>query len=171
MILDKEIQTSIEAPAFLFTTKLKLDFNYFKKRIEQGVDDKDNQNYNTNVDSLMTPWNYFVDDNTFHNQICLPTMDIIQKKIRKTASFKIQNAWGIIQDINEHTKEHNHDRCFFSGVVYLNDCKQKLYFDEIEQEIIPKKGLLVLFSSNLLHYTNRNTDTKKYAISFNYVRI
>jgi len=171
MILQKEIQTFIETPAFLFTTKLDLDFNYFIKRIEQGLKHEDNQNYNTNVDSLMTPWNYFVDDKAFHNQICIPTMDIIQKRIKKTASFKIQNAWGIIQDINERTKEHNHDRCYISGVVYLNDCKQKLYFDEIDQEIVPEKGLLVIFSGSLQHYTNRNIYNKKYAMSFNYVKI
>ena len=62
MILQKEIQTYIKSPAFLFATKIDFDVNYFIKRIKQGIKDKFNKNYETNVKSQMTSWNYFKED-------------------------------------------------------------------------------------------------------------
>ena len=173
MILQKEIQTYIKSPAFLFVTKIDLDANYFIKRIQQGVKGKDNKNYETNVKSQMTSWNYFKEDKVFHEQICLPSMDIVQSKIRTNESaftLELQNAWGIKQEKNEKTIKHNHIKCYFSGAVYLNDCDQPLYFDEIQQEINPEKGLLVLFSGNLQHYTTRNKSNTKYSLAFNYAQ-
>lgn len=171
IILNKEIQTFIETPAFLFTTKIKIDFNYFIKRIDQGILEENNKNYITSVGSKMTDWNYFINDNAFLRQVSEPAINVIENRLKKVEKFKLQNAWGLKQEKNEKTHRHDHDRSYFSGVVYLNQCGQILYFDSILQEIKPEKGLMAIFSGNLEHYTHKNMSNTKYALSFNYVRI
>ena len=74
-----------------------------------------------------------------------------------------------IEQFGEFTKKHHHGYAYFSGVLYLHDHPQKLYFPEINQEVTPKKGRAVIFSSFLEHYTKRNLgDIGKYALSFNF---
>ena len=74
--------------------------------------------------------------------------------------------------VGKHTewKFFNKDKhSYLSGVLYLHDHSQKLYFPDIKQEITPTTGRFVLFSSFLNHYTKRNLEDKeKYAISFNF---
>ena len=86
--------------------------------------------------------------------------------------FYLEDSWGVVLGFGDYTKKHHHctlTSSFLSGVIYLHDHPQKLYFPEINQEIIPQKGRFVFFSSYLLHYTNRNIQkTKKYALSFNF---
>ena len=78
-------------------------------------------------------------------------------------------SWGLIEKFGDYTKRHTHGPNYISGILYLNDHHQKLYFPEINQEITPEKGRFVLFSSFLVHHTKRNTQKKeKYAISFNF---
>ena len=57
----------------------------------------------------------------------------------------------------------------FSGVLYLSDSEQKLVFPELEIEVTPKKGTLVMFNSYLKHKTNsiNKSDEPKYGIAFN----
>ena len=60
--MQKEIKTYIEQPVFLFVDTIKLDIKYFKHRIEEGIAHESNKNYQSNVQSKMTAWNFFCDD-------------------------------------------------------------------------------------------------------------
>ena len=164
--MQREIKTYIEQPVFLFVDTIKIDIKYFKQRIEEGIAHESNRNYQSNVQSKMTAWNFFCDDEVFIKQIFRPVRDIIEKKTNE-GKWKLHNAWGIKQANDERTIDHNHRPSFASGVVYLDDCDQELHFDQIDQVIKPQKGLLVLFSGLLSHYTTRNKSNDKYALSFN----
>ena len=95
------------------------------------------------------------------------TVDIDSKYFKKRIDEGIQNS-----NLNHKTNvygKHTHEPSYLSGVLYLNDHYQKLYFPEINQEITPKPGRFVIFSSFLQHQTKRNIKHKsKYAISFNF---
>ena len=83
--------------------------------------------------------------------------------------FYLHDCWGLIERFGDYTKKHNHGCSLFSGVLYLNNHSQKLYFPEIKEEVTPTTGGFVLFNSFLTHYTQRNiTHKEKYAISFNF---
>jgi len=166
MIIDKKIISQIYRPYFFVSGVCDIDEEYFKKRIEEGIKNSD-LSYNTNVYGQQTSWKFFNNDKNF-NVLLMQMIDSIKElngdNINSTA------AWGIIEGFGDYTKKHRHNNNTFyiSGAFYLNDHPQKLYFPEINQEIIPQKGRFVFFSSFLLHYTNKNTqNTKKYAISFN----
>jgi|TARA_R100000479_G_scaffold83819_1_gene40594 hypothetical protein len=164
--MQKEIKTFIEQPVFLFVEKIKIDIKYFKHRIDEGIAHESNKNYQSNVQSKMTAWNFFCDDEVFIKQVFRPARNIIETRTRE-GKFKLHNAWGIKQSNDEKTISHDHRPSLASGVVYLDDCDQELRFDQIDQIIKPQKGLLVLFSGILNHYTNRNKSNDKYALSFN----
>jgi|TARA_R100001460_G_scaffold453_2_gene2105 hypothetical protein len=164
--MQKEIKTFIEQPVFLFVEKIKIDIKYFKHRIDEGIAHESNKNYQSNVQSKMTAWNFFCDDEVFIKQVFRPARNIIETRTRE-GKFKLHNAWGIKQSNDEKTISHDHRPSLASGVVYLDDCDQELRFDQIDQVIKPQKGLLVLFSGILNHYTNRNKSNDKYALSFN----
>ena len=164
--MQKEIKTFIEQPVFLFVEKIKIDIKYFKHRIDEGIAHESNKNYQSNVQSKMTAWNFFCDDEVFIKQVFRPARNIIETRTRE-GKFKLHNAWGINQSNDEKTISHDHRPSLASGVVYLDDCDQELRFDQIDQIIKPQKGLLVLFSGILNHYTNRNKSNDKYALSFN----
>ena len=78
-------------------------------------------------------------------------------------------AWGLKEGYGQRTTKHDHLPNYLSGVLYLNNHKQKLLFDEIKQEVKPEEGKFVLFSSFLKHKAERNLSREiKYAIAFNF---
>jgi len=148
---------------------LDIDSKYFKKRIEEGVQNS-SINYKTNVVGKHTEWKFFNNDEQF-KVLLLQLIDYLENLNIELEGFYLEEAWGLIEKFGDYTKKHKHDPAYFSGSLYLNDHHQKLYFPEIKEEITPKKGRFVLFSSFLMHYTRRNLKHKdKYAISFNFFR-
>ena len=75
----------------------------------------------------------------------------------------------LVNGLSHYTKFHNHQGCYFSGVIYLNKHSQVLEFPEINEELKPEKGSFAIFSSFLKHgCSKRNLEEKaKYGISFN----
>ena len=64
----------------------------------------------------------------------------------------------------------SHDRwgARISGVLYLNNSKQNLLFPQLDIEVKPEVGKLVMFTSILKHQTKlQYNNEKKYAIAFN----
>ena len=166
MIIDKEIISKIFRDYIFLTGTFDIDSKYFKKRIDEGIQNS-KLNYKTNVYGKHTDWTFFNNDTQFLVLLLeiidhLESLNIVLKK------FTLAEAWGLIENFGDYTKKHDHEPYYLSGVLYLNDHPQKLYFPEIKQEIIPKKGRFVIFSSFLLHQTKRNLKHKsKYALSFN----
>ena len=90
---------------------------------------------------------------------------IIQKHIDDYSSrpLKIINSWFNISNPGNELKPHNHPQSIVSGAFYLSG-KVPLIFPDTKVE--PYPGLLVIFSSDLLHYTKPETE-QRVVISFN----
>ena len=167
MIIDKKIISQIYRPYFFVTGVFDIDAEYFKKRIEEGIQSS-NLNYKTNVVGEQTDWKFFTRDKNF-GILLLQMMDYIEGLNLELGKYYLDEAWGLIEKFGNFTKKHDHRNMYASGVLYINDHHQKLYFPEINEEITPQEGRFVLFSSFLLHHTTRNVkDTSKYAIAFNF---
>ena len=167
MIIDKEIVSKI-ARDYIFVSGISdLDTKYFKKRIDEGIQSS-TLNYKTNVYGKHTEWTFFNNDNQFL-VLLFQMIDHLEGLSVKLNKFVLKNSWGIIEGMGEHTKRHHHEPYYLSGVLYLNNHSQKLYFPDLQQEVTPKMGRFVVFSSFLEHYTKRNLQPEeKYAISFNF---
>ena len=168
MEIQKEIKSKIERDYFFIEGKIDLDCEYFINKIEEGIKDSSIPIGKTNIKGEMTSWEYFLKDKKFFH-ILIRIIDYIEELKLVHHKFSIQSAWGVKAAFGEYSQEHDHLPAIISGVIYLNDHSQKLYFPEIKNEIIPQCGKFVLFSSFLNHYTKRNIiDENKYAISFNF---
>jgi len=90
---------------------------------------------------------------------------IIQKHINECSSrpLKIINSWYNISNPGNELKPHNHPQSIISGAFYLSG-KVPLIFPDTKVQ--PYPGLLVIFSSDLVHYTKPETE-QRIVISFN----
>tara|TARA_R100001132_G_C3245812_1_gene74814 strand:+ start:332 stop:865 length:534 start_codon:yes stop_codon:yes gene_type:complete len=170
MKIKKVLRSKIERDYFFITGNLKnIDSKYFISKIEEGVKLSSNLNYKTNVIGQHTSFDFFCQDNLFIKQIKEFIAYLDNSKITIYHRYRLSDAWGIKEGFKDYSKIHHHLPYYISGIIYLNDHPQTLYFPDIEEEIKPKHGDFVLFSSFLNHYTNKNkTDKYKYAISFNF---
>tara|TARA_R100001244_G_C5145540_1_gene128730 strand:- start:459 stop:974 length:516 start_codon:yes stop_codon:yes gene_type:complete len=166
MKVEEDINKKIERDYVLITGHLDLDSNYFIKKIEEGIKISKNS-YAISISGRMTDWDYFNRDKKFVS-LLLEIFDYLDERENMDSKYSFQEAWGIKEGFGEHTKKHDHNPCYLSGVIYFSDHEQALHFPEIKKVIRPKKGGVVIFSSFLKHYTKRNkSDIPKYAISFN----
>jgi len=168
MNFDKKIISEIKQPYFFFKgTFDKIDSKYFIKKIDEGCELKDNNSFQTNVIGGMTSWDYFNQDPKFI-KILQTFMDFLDKNISLT-KYQLTDAWGYRMNSGGETREHGHKPNLWSGVLYLNKHKQTLDFPEINYSVKPEKGKFVLFSSILLHKSDRHRENNpKYGISFNF---
>lgn len=94
---------------------------------------------------------------------------IIQKHLELFTNFyslpqvKLINSWFNISQVGNKLKAHKHEDSVVSGAFYLTS-NVPLIFPETS--ISPYPGLLVLFSSDLIHYTEEETQ-ERIVISFN----
>lgn len=161
--LHKEIKKKI----IFIETKLKVDFKYFIKKIDIGIENSQ-FNFATNVVGCMTPWDYFSKDEKFLEQIAIPTFNIIEDDEKLVVPWELGDCWGIKQNKSHYTKLHNHIRSAYSCILYLNDNDNNLIIPELDIEVAPKKGKLLILSGMLNHRTRRILKNKdRYAIVFN----
>lgn len=166
MYISKELNKRIERDYFFIQGKINIDCNYFIKKIKQGVEEKENMSYRTNVKGKMTSFNYF--NNNLNLIKELKKFIIYIDKNYSLPAYNLIDSWGFINSPGEKTDFHTHSGSLFSGVIYLNNCKQPLLFKEIDQKVIPKRGAFCLFSSWLSHGCEvNNTNNSKFGISFN----
>ena len=90
---------------------------------------------------------------------------IIQKHIDDYSSrpLKIINSWFNISNPGNELKPHNHPQSIVSGAFYLSGKVPLIFPDE---KVEPYSGLLVIFSSDLVHYTKPEKE-QRVVISFN----
>ena len=168
MEVDKVIKSKIERDYFFVTGQFNnLDTGYFINRIEEGIEAKDNLNFQTNVVGKHTSFKYFTMDEEFLRLIC-QFIDFVDINNITRSGYCIQDAWGVKEEFGMFSKLHNHVPCYMSGVLYLNEHENKLYFPDINEEITPKAGKFGLFSSFLNHRTKRNLGKVRYCIAFNF---
>jgi len=77
--------------------------------------------------------------------------------------LKIINSWFNISEAGNKLKPHKHEESIISGAFYISG-KTPLIFPNTK--INPKSGLLIIFSSDLVHYTEEETE-ERIVISFN----
>jgi hypothetical protein len=169
MRIEKEIKSKLESDYFFIVGSLDdVDTGYFINKIEEAIKLPNNLNYKTNVMGKATPWFYFSKDKLFI-QLVNQIIDYLEFKKIPTVPYCLNEVWGIKEGFADYTQLHNHLSNYLSGVIYLNDHPQKLYFPQINEEIIPATGKFAIFSSFLDHYTRRNEgDNNKYGLAFNF---
>lgn len=77
--------------------------------------------------------------------------------------LKFINSWFNISQPGNKLKAHNHGESIVSGAFYISG-KSPLIFPNTQ--IQPYPGLLVIFSSDLVHYTEEEQE-QRIVISFN----
>ncbi len=77
--------------------------------------------------------------------------------------LKFINSWFNISQPGNKLKAHKHEESIVSGAFYISG-KTPLIFSDAS--INPYPGLLVIFSSDLVHYTEEETE-ERIIISFN----
>ena len=168
MKLIKHIEKPVKKDMFLIELELKINSAYLIKQIEEGINSQTNCNYVTHVKGEMTAWDYFIKDENFLSVVKIGT-NYLDEKISLVSCY-LRDAWGTKISYNDRIREHDHNGCIISGVLYLQDSDQELYFKELDISIKPKKGKLILFSPLLKHGTKSNLNKKsRYSIAFNYV--
>ena len=168
MRIIKDIQKPVRLDCFFIECEVKHPHgDYFIEGIEQGINSESNRNYITNVKGKMTSWLWFAKDPKFID-IVQQGIDYLDEHGPSLPAYRLKEAWGIKTSFRDKTVRHCHGAALVSGVYYLNNNNQTLYFPQLELEIKPEKNKLLLFSGFLDHYTNLNKQkTEKYAIAFN----
>ncbi len=166
-MFNKIIKSKINQPYIFCTGKIKnIDSKYFIKKINEGCDLNDNLSYKTNVKGEMTSFKYFNNDIEFL-KILFPIFDFIDEDT-SIKTYRLQDSWGIKNNIGSYTAMHQHLSAYISGAIYLNNHDQLLEFPEINEKVKPEIGSFVIFTSFLEHGCKRNlTNKTKYGISFN----
>jgi hypothetical protein len=77
--------------------------------------------------------------------------------------LKFINSWFNISQAGNKLKAHNHGESIISGAFYISGSTPLIFPDT---SIHPYPGLLVIFSSDLVHYTEEETE-ERIIISFN----
>ena len=77
--------------------------------------------------------------------------------------LKFINSWFNISQAGNKLKAHKHEESIISGAFYISG-KTPLIFPDTK--VTPYPGLLVIFSSDLVHYTEEETE-ERIIISFN----
>ena len=165
MKVNKTIRSKAKIDYLLAHGVMDIDTQYFINKIDEGIQQNNNESFKTNVRGFMTSWDYFLKDNNFLKAI-FPLFDYLDEL--KLKEYYINSAWGLKESFSHHTIEHDHRPFYLSGIIYLQDHNQKLLFTEIKKEFKPKLNSFIIFSSFLKHKTTRNiSSVDKYAISFN----
>lgn len=80
--------------------------------------------------------------------------------------LKIINSWFNVMKIGTELKKHKHEESILSGAFYVDVGRDSVPLIFPHCKIKPQNGLLVIFSSDLEHYTEKEKDYRK-VISFN----
>ena len=169
--LVKLIDKHIQRPTIMVETYME-NFNpdSLIAKIDNELKKDNNLNYVTNVKGEMTNWDAFRKDTEF-NSIIQKNAFILSNAIGED-SFVLEQAWGIKLTGRQLVRKHKHEKHWLSGVFYLSNTSQELFFEEINLSIKPKVGTFVVFDAHLFHQTrNFVGEDVKYAIAFNLGRI
>jgi hypothetical protein len=159
----RHFKIPIEYPINFIQIKLKNANNdYFINKIKNNIDL--GLSYKTNVHGKMTKWKAFNEDKNF-----LELLNLINRnyKLDLFNKMELQDAWGIMMEPNDETVLHNHGGNMASGIIYLNDCNNKVLFPQIDTEVIIEKNTCLIFSGLLDHCATPILEGTKFAIAFN----
>jgi len=160
----------LEKPILIQSTFIKakidnFDSQYFINKLEDFLKEN-NLNNLTNVKGQMTNWTAFLNDE-YLSKIIFNFLTHIEYNFGQ--NLQLTEAWGIKMQENNYTRLHNHVKCDWSAILYLNNCSTPLIFPESNIEVYPEPGLFVFFSGFMKHKTTRiKKNEVKYAIPCNF---
>jgi hypothetical protein len=82
------------------------------------------------------------------------------------SSLKLINSWFNISGPGNKLKAHNHGESIISGAFYVSAGENTVPLIFPDTQVKPYSGLLVIFSSDLVHYTEKEQE-QRIVISFN----
>jgi hypothetical protein len=137
-----------------------------KLKLHENVGSKTN-NYQTSIPSYLIENSYWL---AYVIRLC----GIITKEdhrhffIRKwNGHFDGYDVWINYAYKNNCNPSHNHAG-YFSGVIYLNNKKDKTIFPEKNIDFVGRKGDMILFPSHLMHQVNQQKeDYERITFAFN----
>lgn len=93
---------------------------------------------------------------------------IIQKHLKEyhPKPLKIINSWFNTMNVGDELKIHKHEESVVSGAFYVRIGENSVPLIFSTEQVKPKNGLLVLFPSEMDHYTEPEKE-KRIVISFN----
>jgi uncharacterized protein (TIGR02466 family) len=146
-----------------------------------------------NKNSFVTSSKTIFDNLPELGKIVQRNFDIFKNTILhlNSTEFEITTSWGTMTQQDGYCQFHNHKNCYYSCVLYFNDCEQggQLVFDDFglkmnnmllnapskssirtakTYSIQPKKNLMVVFPSELRHRINLYTgEEDRISVAFN----
>ena len=99
MKLKKVINDKVKKDYFLIEGSLDIDSKYFIKEINKAIQKSDNNNFKTNVQGFMTPWEHFNYNKKFLKKASIPLADIAAQNLKMNKGEKSEKA------IKKHAEE------------------------------------------------------------------
>jgi hypothetical protein len=138
---------------------------YYETKIYNNIIDKINNIIDNNLIKNRIETNKHSTHNGFqtHNIIDLFSENLLKEIVPVNNLYKdIFHIHYISYNKGGFQKLHNHIRTEkLSFILYLNDSDGNTVFSDILKEAIPSKGKLIVFSSNLMHYSKPSYKNKK----------
>ena len=165
------------ASANIFTANLKVDSTIKDTIIRTIRDGGDKQNRKTNVKATMTDWQMqkepgFVELEKELTSSINYLPEIFNPNFGFSGSMEIEAMWCLLYKKNDFTDVHSHWPSIWSGVLYLDiptDYAGTLFFPQLEHNIEPVTGQLVIFSGTTRHGVKTfQSNGERLAVSFNY---
>ena len=167
----------VNSSADIFTAHLTLDPAIKDTIIKTIKDSGDKQNRKTNVKADMTNWN-MQEESGFREleqeiaSVIKYIPSITRPNDHSDHPMEIKTMWGLCYKKNDYTDVHDHWPSIWSGTFYLDiptDYAGTLFFPELEYDIEPVTGQLVIFRGATLHGVKTiQSNSDRIAISFNY---
>ena len=118
MKINKRIKGKAKIDYILIHGVMDIDNQYFINKINDGIQQNNNENFKTNVHGYMTSWDYFLKDNNFLKTI-FPLFDYLDEL--KLKEYSLVSAWGLKESFSHYTMEHDHRPHYLSGIIYLKN--------------------------------------------------
>ena len=143
-----------------------IDSRYFISKIEEGINQENNENYKTNVKGKFTGF-----DSLVYEPETLEFMRYIEPSISNIYNriAYVKECWGNIYNNDDHALLHHHQDCSgFSGILYLTEGGPGTYFSDFDITINEEYGKVVLFDPLLLHQVkSSNLKNSRITMGFN----
>ena len=146
-----------------------------KNKIAQKTNKSNELDYKTNVKGKMTDWTELLKDEDFkkiHISIAENLYNVINLR-NPCANQKIkigyEDSWGMKHDEGDHTVDHIHNFCNFSGSFYFEvPTATLMWFEDYQQDLELKDNMLVLFPALCKHRVSMHKGQKpRYSMAFN----
>ena len=148
--------------------------NNLKQLVVEAINKDPNYELN-NVKATSTDWKKLLqikEMTSFHSHILQTLLNIYSLRALNPNSpiqFSLDSSWGMKHKKGDHTLEHNHIPCAWSGAFYFDvPCDTFMYFADFDKEIKLENNMLVLFPGTTKHRVSEHTvEKERISMAFN----